>query len=188
MRLNLSDEPITAELLGEALQKTGAGVMVVNGTSMHPTLQMGWRVFVEPVRGEELKVGDIAVFRGTHYLTIHRLVWKEPEAGGWTLVFRGDYNRLRERIPAAAVLGRVNAIEIPARRRGGGRIIALKTDPLARFYRTAYGLAALLRPVLPGRGAPRRPTGRVGRAIEGLARAAFRGAERVLSLLLPDRR
>src|SRR5262249_23926457 len=77
VRLNLSDEPLTAELLSESLRRTGSAVIAVNGTSMHPTLQFGWRVYLKPARGDELRIGDIAVFRGERYLTIHRLVWRE---------------------------------------------------------------------------------------------------------------
>src|SRR4029077_15285364 len=51
MKLNLSDEPLTAELLAEALGRTGSAVISVNGTSMHPTLQFGWRVYLRPARG-----------------------------------------------------------------------------------------------------------------------------------------
>jgi hypothetical protein len=36
--LNLSDQPITAELLAEALKKSGSGQVLVSGTSMHQTL------------------------------------------------------------------------------------------------------------------------------------------------------
>src|SRR5437867_10066734 len=111
MKLNLSDEPLTVDLLTEALRRTGSAIVAVNGTSMHPTLQMGWRVYLRPARGEELRVGEIAVFRGDRHLTIHRLVWKERGDGPERLVFRGDYNRLRERVAAEAVLARVVAVE-----------------------------------------------------------------------------
>src|SRR5262245_46568880 len=103
MRLNLSDEPVTAELLAEGLRRTGSARITVNGTSMHPTLQMGWRIFLRPARGEDLKPGEIAVFRTEHHLTVHRLVWIEKGSGATVLVFRGDYNRVRERVPLSAV-------------------------------------------------------------------------------------
>ena len=184
MRLNLSDEPITADLLAEALSRSGSAVIAVQGTSMHPTLQMGWRVFLEPARGEELKVGEIAVFRGAHYLTIHRLVYRNTAPGGTTLVFRGDYNRLRERIDPAAVIGRVVAIEMPGKKGEAVRVELLKPDILARFYRLNQAASSLLGPLrprlLPAEGAP----GPFGRA----ARAVFSGLERLLSLLLPQSR
>jgi signal peptidase I len=184
MKLNLSDEPVTAELLAESLRRTGTAVIAVNGTSMHPTLQMGWRVYLAPVRGEDLKVGEIAVFRGDRYLTIHRLVWKERGPGGDRLVFRGDYNRLRERIDPGAVIARVVAVEVPGRRQGTGKVVSIGPDVLARFYRLAYGLSRLIRLVLPDPGLSGSPPGRVGRA----ARSIFAGVERLLSIFLPERR
>jgi signal peptidase I len=194
VRLNLSDQPITAELLRESLARSGSAVIVVNGTSMHPTLQMGWRVFVAPATGHDLKIGDLAVFRGEHYLTIHRLVWKEETGSGVLLVFRGDYNRVRERIDPAAVLGRVTAVEVPARRRGTERIVAVRRDVLARFYGAAWLLFLIVRPLLPGhlRGgvwsAAIPAPGSFRRKLMNAARAAFRGTERILSFFLPDRR
>jgi hypothetical protein len=183
MRLNLSDEPITYELLAEALRTAGSARIAVNGTSMHPTLQMGWWAYVEPLGGVELKPGEIAVFRGERYLTVHRLVRIERRAGEDTLVFRGDYTRSRERVPKSAVLGRVVAVEIPGRSRGEERIIALETDVLGLFYRCGHALQTLLRPLLPEPPPPGTPPGLFGRLL-GWA-VAF--AERVLSLFLPER-
>jgi signal peptidase I len=183
MRLNLSDEPVTAELLAESLDRTGSATIAVNGNSMHPTLQMGWRVHLEQVRGAQLRIGEIAVFRGTHYLTIHRLVWRERDAEGERLVFRGDYNRVRERVDPAAVIARVVAVDRPAARRGMETIIAIEPDVLTLFYRLSHGLYSVFRPMLPknlGRTSP----GPLGR----FARSLFRGAERTLSLFLRQRR
>jgi len=184
MRLNLSDEPVTAELLAESLRRAGSAVVAVNGNSMYPTLQMGWRVYLKPARGEELQVGEIGVFRGSQYLTLHRLVWKERGGAGERLVFRGDYNRLRERVDPAAVIARVVAVEIPGRRKGMERVIAIEPDVLSRFYRFAYGVFSLVRRIVPAR---RRPAGPPG-PIERAARSAFTGLERALSLFLRERR
>ncbi len=163
MKLNLSDEPLTVDLLTEALRRTGSAIVAVNGTSMHPTLQFGWRVYLRPAHGEELKVGDIAVFRGERYLTIHRLVWKDRTDGAVRLVFRGDYNRLRERVDASAVIARVVAVEVPGMKRGMERVIAT---------------------ILPKPTAQDGRIGPIGRA----ARATFAAAERFLSFFLPERR
>src|SRR5213592_914490 len=138
MKLNLSDEPLTVDLLTEALRRTGSAIVAVNGTSMHPTLQFGWRVYLRPARGDELKVGDIAVFRGDHYLMIHGLVWKERAGGAVRLVFRGDYTRARERVDPTAVIARVVAVEIPGRKKGMERVVAIEPDILAYFYRIGY--------------------------------------------------
>ncbi|MBI1950954.1 MAG: hypothetical protein HYS34_06300 [Acidobacteria bacterium] len=184
MRLNLSDEPVTAELLAESLGRSESALIGVHGTSMHPTLQMGWRVYVRPVKGADLKIGEIAVFRGDRYLTIHRLVWKEGSGDALRLVFRGDYNRQRERVDASAVIAKVVAVEIPGRRKGTERVVSLETDVLARFYRIAFGAYRLLRPILPPPHAPGSPISPSGRAL----RAAFAGVERFLALFLCERR
>jgi signal peptidase I len=183
MKLNLSDEPVTVELLADSLNRTGSATIAVNGNSMHPTLQMGWRIHLEPVRGDQLRIGEIAVFRGDHYLTIHRLVWREHDDSGERLVFRGDYNRVRERVDPAAVIARVVAVDLPATRRGMETITVIEPDILTRFYRFSHALYSLLRPLLP-KDLWRTPPGRLGR----VARSLFRGAERTLSVFLPQRR
>jgi signal peptidase I len=184
VRLNLSDDPLTAELLAEGLRRTGTGRMAVLGTSMHPTLQMGWRVIVRPAGGADLRPGDIAVFRTEHHLTVHRLVWIERRAGGTTLVFRGDYNRIRERVPPEAVIARVVAIEVPSSSRPGDeRVFTIGFDALALFYRLSWMLgrpfASLAKPNPDGT-----PPGRLGRA----ARSVFAGLERVAGWFLPQKR
>ena len=184
MKLNLSDDPLTSELLAEALRKTGSAVIAVNGTSMHPTLQMGWRVYLKEASGADLKVGDIAVFRNETYLTIHRLVWKEERPDGPRLVFRGDYNRTRERVSPSAVLAKVVAVEVPGPQKGLERVVAIEPDALTLFYKTAWGVHRLLRPILPAPAPAGAPIGPSGRAV----RATVAGIERVLSLLLPGRR
>jgi len=184
MRLNLSDQPVTAELLAEGLRRTGSALIAVNGTSMHPTLQMGWRVYLRPAAGDDLKPGEIAVFRTEHHLTVHRLVWIEKRAEGTTLVFRGDYNRLRERVPPAAVVARVVAVEIPGTRRGMEKVVALETDALGLFYAACWAIHRLLRPILPAPAHPGTRPGPFGRAARGL----FATAERALSFFLPERR
>jgi signal peptidase I len=184
MRLNLSDTPMTAELLAESLARSGSATLVVNGNSMHPTLQMGWRVYVKPAAPAELKLGELAVFRGDDHLTVHRLVWRERRQGEENLVFRGDYNRQRERVSPDAVIGRVAAVEIASLQSGPAKVVALEPDLLAYFYRLAYGIYAVLRPVLPDpppEGVRPGPLGRV-------ARAAFAAGERLMSLFLPQRR
>jgi signal peptidase I len=184
MRLNLSDQPVTAELLAEGLRRTGSAVIAVNGTSMHPTLQMGWRVYLRPATGDDLRPGEIAVFRTEHHLTIHRLVWIEKRPEGTTLVFRGDYNRRRERVPPSAVVARVAAIEIPGTRRGMEKVVPIEGDVLALFYGACWAVRRMLGPLLPAPAPPGARPGPLGRA----ARALLASAERILSFFLPERR
>ncbi len=184
MRLNLSDEPVTAELLSETLHRTGSARIAINGTSMHPTLQMGWWIFLKPATGADLKPGQIALFRTEHNLTAHRLVWIERHAEGDTLVFRGDHNRVRERVPPSAVIAQVVAVEVPGTRRGLERVVTLDHDALSIFYRGTFAIYSLLRPMLPAPAAPGTPIGPAGR----LLRRGLAAAERILSFLLPQHR
>src|SRR2546427_503561 len=184
MKLNLSDEPLTVDLLTEALRRTGSAIVAVNGTSMHPTLQFGWRVYLRPAHGEELKVGDIAVFRGERYLTIHRLGWKDRTDGAVRLVFRGDYNRLRERVDASAVIARVGAGGGPGLKRGKEGGHPVQTGIPGSFFLLRLAFFRLFRPILPK---PTAQDGRIG-PIGHAARATFAAAERFLSFFLPERR
>ena len=164
MRLNLSDDPITAELLVEALARSGSALISVNGTSMHPTLQMGWRIYLRPATGDDLAPGEIAVFRTEHHLAVHRLVFIEGEGDARRLVFRGDHNRVRERVPSSAVVARVVAVEVPGVQHGLERVVALESDALGWFYRTTWAAHRLLRPILPAPPPPGTPPGTLGRA------------------------
>jgi len=184
MRLNLSDEPVTAELLSETLRRTGNARIAIHGTSMHPTLQMGWWILLKPLTGTDLKPGQIALFRTEHNLTAHRLVWIERHAGGDTLVFRGDHNRVRERVSPGAVIARVVAVEVPGARRGLERVVTLDHDALSLFYRGTFAIYSLLRPILPAPKAPGTSIGPAGRML----RRGLAAAERVLSFLLPQHR
>jgi signal peptidase I len=184
VKLNLSDEPLTAELLDEALRRTGSAIIAVSGTSMHPTLQFGWRIYLRPARGDDLRVGEIAVFRGDRHLVVHRLVWKEGAGAAMRLVFRGDYNRVRERVDSSAVIARVVAVEIPGLKKGTERVIAIEPDILAWFYRASFALGRVVRPLVPKPVEQNERIGPFGRAV----RAAFAGIERFLSLFLPEKR
>lgn len=184
MRLNLSDTPMTADLLAESMARSGSATMGITGNSMHPTLQMGWRIYVKPVTPAELKLGELAVFRGEERLTVHRLVWRERRQGEERLVFRGDYSRQRERVSPDAVIGRVAAVEIPSLQRGPARVVAIEPDLLAHFYRLAYLIHAMLRPILP---APPPEGVRIG-PFGRLARAVFAACERFMSFFLRQER
>ena len=87
-------------------------------------------------------------------------------------------SRLRRR-PEARAVGAMCALLLAA----SARVVA-QPDLLTWFYRVAYGTAVIFRPLLPR---PKSVSGRpgpLGRVFRGL----FAGTERVISLLLRDRR
>ena len=78
----------------------------------------------------------------------------------------------------------LEAIEIPGRKKGVERVVAIEPDILAYFYRIGYAFGRILPPLAPK---PVEPGGRIG-PFGRIARAAFAGMERVLSFFLPERR
>lgn len=91
---------------------TGYGSMVVQGGSMNPTLSEGELSFVRPADKNDLKVGDIIVYRYNGIRTIHRITAVE-ENGVRT---KGDAEGLTEEvqmIPFGNIEGK-HWFEIPA--------------------------------------------------------------------------
>ena len=74
----------------ELIGKTGRlGSVAVIGSSMHPTFAGVERLAVEFVP-ENLKFGDVIVFRQNETLVVHRLVQRQRHAGSLRLRTRGD--------------------------------------------------------------------------------------------------
>ncbi len=87
--------------------------LTVFGPSMRPTLRDGDRVQIVPSRAEELKQGDIALFRQHGRLSLHRLVGRAAEG---RLFFAGDADLWRQELADPKdVLGRAAARERDAR-------------------------------------------------------------------------
>ena len=111
------------------------------GWSMTPFVQPGDRLVVQPATAEQLRIGDLVVFRSTDAATMvcHRLVRRTRRGAAWWLCLRGDAgNGTGEWIEAERVHGRVVAIQ------RGHRVVTL-TDPWHRL--TGYA-AARCHPVL----------------------------------------
>lgn len=102
------------KLLSWALQTPHPMAAITSG-SMWPTFKVGSLVFIEGVQAEEIRVGDIVVFRNPENasLTIHRVVRRE----GDTLTTKGDAN-FKEDVPVKVgdVVGRtLTAFDKPVR-------------------------------------------------------------------------
>ena len=70
----------------------------MNGLSMYPALQHGDTGMVKKCFTDELKIGDIVVWRSDNLLVAHRLISCERKDNGWRLLTRGD-NNLVDDIP-----------------------------------------------------------------------------------------
>lgn len=109
--------PVLVALLRTVLERDAPFRFVAPGFSMSPFIRHGDMVTVEPLRGRDLCVGDVAAFlrsgAGTERLVIHRVVAEEDGA----LVLRGDNcSEPDGPIPRASVVGLVTRVE----RRGRG--------------------------------------------------------------------
>ena len=81
----------------------------VTGHSMAPLLRPGDQVIAERVEGEALRRGDLVVIRRDSALVTHRLISPDQGEGWYT---KGDNSLSPDPlVPAAAILGRVVAVE-----------------------------------------------------------------------------
>lgn len=91
---------------------TGYGSMVVQGESMHPTLQEGELTFVRPTGENDLHVGDIIVYKYNGIRTIHRITAVEEDG----VRTKGDAEGLTEEVqlvPFSSIEGK-HWFKIPA--------------------------------------------------------------------------
>ncbi|RLG10741.1 MAG: signal peptidase I [Thaumarchaeota archaeon] len=89
-------------------------LLTVKSGSMKPALMVGDVILIEPVKPEDLKVGDVVVFRNpwTGALVVHRIV-RITEEGVYT---KGDANPAIDPwspIPSTSIVGRWTGIKIP---------------------------------------------------------------------------
>jgi signal peptidase I len=99
------------ELWEELFLKTGKLWGRTSSGSMRPLIPANSRVLVERIGPDQIRFGDIALFRSGKRLVIHRVLGKRREQGELTFLQKGDYNAEAGFIPAAAILGRVWAVE-----------------------------------------------------------------------------
>ncbi|MBN1814782.1 MAG: S24/S26 family peptidase [Anaerolineae bacterium] len=115
---------------------------------MHPFIQDGDVLVVEPLYGQRPGIGDVLLCRGHQgRLYAHRLIrFARSHQDGGTLVTKGDSSRHFDRpIDPAGVLGRVTAIE-----NGGGKVSlrGLRARALARLWSRLSPGSAWLRNLL----------------------------------------
>ncbi len=109
------------------------------GSSMHPLVRGGDILVVRPVEQDEMKVGDIVLYRAPSAgIVAHRIVEMHTRGGQALLVVRGDATSTPDpQVLWSQVLGRVVSIE-----RRGRTIVAENwtSRHAAPFYRGLFRL------------------------------------------------
>ena len=124
--------PTFLEVAQDILQE-GYGVHLhTRGVSMAPLIRGGCVLLVEQAALEDLRLGDILVYRDRDLLVAHRLVARRRRQGSLCLLTKGDAFswRFREEIDPEQVLGRVTVVRGRRGREikigaGWGRLLSL---------------------------------------------------------------
>ncbi len=92
------------------------------GASMAPAIEDGDAITVEPVRPEDVRTGDIVLYRAGRRVIAHRVVGIESESGSAQMfMLRGDAGgSAHERVEPRQILGRVSTVE---RKSWGARVL-----------------------------------------------------------------
>lgn len=104
--------PSIVKLSADLLAHNVAISMQTQGASMFPAVPGGSVLRVEPVKMEDLRRGDVIVYRVGGRMVAHRLIRQEQVNGRIRLITRGDAfpGTALEEVEPSQVLGRVAAI------------------------------------------------------------------------------
>jgi signal peptidase I len=134
---------LTTIVLGRVVPMTGRATLVVASGSMVPALPIGAAVIVQPVRPEQLVVGDIVSLRSGAEQAIftHRITRLAERDGAVWVETKGDSNPAIDPsiTPASAVMGRV-VLVLPQ----AGFVIAWLSLPTGAISVIAAGLALMM--------------------------------------------
>lgn len=107
----MAARPPFAEVCVHLLRAGDAVRFAATGASMAPAIRDGDLLTVAPIRASDVRPQDVVLYVTSRGLTAHRVVKALPAAGGH-LETRGDAPGSQiERVPGAAVLGRVTRVE-----------------------------------------------------------------------------
>ena len=90
-------------------QKQKLWLPVLSG-SMLPLLRIGDRVLVESVSPENIKFGDIIVFKHLDKLVVHRVI-KKYDDGSRSFLQKGDNASIAEIVISENIIGRVTSVQ-----------------------------------------------------------------------------
>ncbi|MDY6865829.1 MAG: signal peptidase I [Halobacteriota archaeon] len=90
----------------------GSWLSVLSG-SMAPLLQIDDKVLIRSVKPDEIRFGDIVVFKDADRLVVHRVIrkYRSKESGGLSFVQKGDATTTAEISSEDEVVGRVVSID-----------------------------------------------------------------------------
>jgi ATP-binding cassette subfamily B protein len=103
-----------SEIFIEQLRNGRLIRMAVKGRSMYPIINKGDYLTVKPIKFNQVKVGDIIVYRkfSQAEFTVHRILKKGIDVGGQYLLTKGDANiHLDQLVYSQDVYGKVIVIE-----------------------------------------------------------------------------
>lgn len=120
---------ILGAILGRLIPLTGRETLIIGGASMEPEIHLGAAIVIEPVRPDQLAVGDIVSLRsgeGLKSIFTHRITRIVNRSDGVWIETKGDANRIVDPsiTPASDVIGRV-VLNVPF----GGFLLKLLSVP-----------------------------------------------------------
>ncbi len=104
---DLAHATAIASLYVQALREGETLWFQVASGSMAPTLNVGDRVRIEPVKAKDIHTGEIAAFETARGLVIHRIVQREQRGNSVRLLEMGDVDLRAGWVEESAVVGRV---------------------------------------------------------------------------------
>jgi signal peptidase I len=108
-------ENVSMDILLAAWKDSTAIRLEIAGASMHPLFSSGDKIEIQPMTSNQLRIGDIVVYRLDSKIYSHRLLKKTVEQNDQELRTKGDANLFWDNSPAGStsnsVLGKAIAIE-----------------------------------------------------------------------------
>jgi signal peptidase I len=94
----------------ETYQRKGRCWWPVSGNSMSPLINPGDRVLVVSVAAEQVRLGDIIVFKRNGGLVVHRVLKKLRTADSFSFTEKGDNTNISGLAGSEEIVGRFNMI------------------------------------------------------------------------------
>jgi len=127
---------LKCELAAEVLLSSGSLRLCVTGSSMLPAIWPGDTLVIERVASHDVREGDIALFRRERRIFAHRVVGKNVDPGGGTILTRGDaMPQCDPPVPTSDLLGRVVLILREGKRMKPARALRLSERAVAAGFR-----------------------------------------------------